>query len=90
MKGQVASETLKLQRAVEQLAAARDVANYDYQLSQSDLETVSARVQAGTVTDGTSSFTRRDGERVELEWTTIPTRVAGLPYWVSIVRRAGR
>ncbi len=49
-RSQVASETLKLQRAVEQLAAARDVADFDYQLSQADLETVSARVQAGTAT----------------------------------------
>jgi PAS domain S-box-containing protein len=44
------------------------------------------RVQAGDVTDGTSSFTRRDGEVVDLEWTTVHTRIAGLPYMVSIVR----
>jgi PAS domain S-box-containing protein len=49
-----------------------------------------ARVQAGAVTTGTSSFTRRDGEVVELEWTTTHTRVAGLPYMASIVRRAAR
>jgi PAS domain S-box-containing protein len=46
-----------------------------------------ARVQAGTVTDGTSSFTRPDGEHVDLEWTTVHTRIAGLPYMVSVVRR---
>ena len=45
------------------------------------------RVQEGTVTDGTSSFTRRDGEVIELEWTTTHTRVAGLPYMISICRR---
>lgn len=45
------------------------------------------RVQAGTLTDGTSSFTRRDGEVVEIEWTTTHTRVAGLPYMVSVCRR---
>ena len=45
------------------------------------------RVQAGTVTDGRSSFTRRDGEVVNLEWTTVHTRIAGLPYMLSIVRR---
>ncbi len=49
-----------------------------------------ARVQAGGVTNGTSSFTKPDGEVVALEWTTTHTRVAGLPYMVSIVRRAGR
>ena len=46
------------------------------------------RVQAGKVTTGRSSFTRRDGEVVELEWTTVHTRVAGLPYMVSVCRRA--
>ena len=43
-------------------------------------------VRAGA-TDGTLSFTRPDGEVVELDWTTLPTKVAGLPYWVSICRR---
>jgi PAS domain S-box-containing protein len=47
------------------------------------------RVRAGTVTDGTSSFTRRDGEVVPIQWTTAHTRVAGLPYMVSICRRVG-
>jgi PAS domain S-box-containing protein len=47
------------------------------------------RVRVGTITDGTSSFTRRDGEVVELSWTTAHTRVAGLPYMISICRRAG-
>ena len=45
-------------------------------------------VRSGTVTDGTSSFTRRDGVVVELSWTTTHTRVAGLPYMISICRRA--
>jgi PAS domain S-box-containing protein len=47
-----------------------------------------ARVREGDVTDGSSTFTRPDGEVVELSWTTVHTRVAGLPYMVSIVRRA--
>jgi PAS domain S-box-containing protein len=46
------------------------------------------RVRAGAVTNGSSSFTRRDGEVVELTWTTAHTRVAGLPYMISICRRA--
>jgi PAS domain S-box-containing protein len=45
------------------------------------------QVRAGGVIDGHSSFTRPDGEVVELEWTTLPTRVASLPYMVSICRR---
>jgi PAS domain S-box-containing protein len=48
------------------------------------------RVRVGAVTDGTSSFTRRDGEVIELSWTTAHTRVAGLPYMISICRRAAR
>ena len=48
------------------------------------------RVRSGTVTDGTSTFTRRDGEVVRLSWTTAHTRVAGLPYMIRICRRADR
>ena len=33
---------------------------------------------------GHSTFTRRDGEVVEIDWVTAHTRVAGLPYFVSI------
>jgi hypothetical protein len=32
-----------------------------------------------------SSFTRRDGERIDIEWVTLRTRVAGLEYRVSLV-----
>jgi PAS domain S-box-containing protein len=49
-----------------------------------------ARVSGGPVTDGTSSFTRPDGTVVDLTWTTVHTRVAGLAYFVSIVRRRDR
>jgi outer membrane protein TolC len=49
-KGQVASETLKLQRTVEQLAAARDVAKYEYQLASSDASAARTRVEAGQAT----------------------------------------
>ncbi len=50
VKNQVSSEALKLQRSVEQLSAARDVAQLEYQLAQADLETVGARLVAGTAT----------------------------------------
>ena len=36
---------------------------------------------------GTSSLERRDGESIPLEWVTAHTRVAGLPYYVSVVWR---
>jgi PAS domain S-box-containing protein len=32
-----------------------------------------------------SSFTRRDGTEIPITWVTIRTRVAGLPYMVSLV-----
>jgi PAS domain S-box-containing protein len=36
---------------------------------------------------GASTFTRRDGQIVEIEWLTAHTRVAGLPYFVSVCWR---
>ncbi len=47
---QVAEETLKLQRAAEQLEAAREVAELEYQLAQSGLEAAQTRVDAKTGT----------------------------------------
>ena len=55
-----------------------------------DGEQLIDRVQSRDATDGSSTFRRIDGQRVEIEWTTLHTRIAGLPYMVSIVRRAGR
>ena len=49
-RNQVAEETLKLQRAAEQLEAARDVAQLEYQLAQSSLEAVQTRIDAKTGT----------------------------------------
>ena len=47
-RDRVAEETLKLQRAVEQLAAAREVADLEYQLAQSGLDAAQTRLNAGT------------------------------------------
>jgi outer membrane protein TolC len=47
-RNQVSEETLKLQRAVEQLAAAREVAQLEYQLAQSGVEAAQTRLDAGT------------------------------------------
>ena len=49
-RNQVAEETLKLQRAAEQLEAAREVAELEYQLAQSGLEAAQTRVDAKTGT----------------------------------------
>jgi PAS domain S-box-containing protein len=45
------------------------------------------RTQAAPVLAGSSSFVRRDGEVVELDWVTMHTRVAGLPYMLSVCWR---
>jgi outer membrane protein TolC len=47
-RDRVSEETLKLQRAVEQLAAAREVAQLEYQLAQSGVEAAQTRLDAGT------------------------------------------
>jgi PAS domain-containing protein len=45
------------------------------------------RTQAAPVLTGSSSFTRRNGDVVELDWVTMHARVAGLPYMVSVCWR---
>jgi outer membrane protein TolC len=49
-RNQVAEETLRLQRAAEQLEAAHEVAQLEYQLAQSGLESAQTRVDAKTGT----------------------------------------
>jgi outer membrane protein TolC len=49
-RNQVAEETLKLQRAAEQLDAARQVAQLEYQIAQSGLDGAQIRVDARTGT----------------------------------------
>jgi len=48
VKEQVSEDTLKLQRSVAQLIAARDVAQLEHQLAESDIETTRARIESGT------------------------------------------
>ncbi len=49
-RNQVAEETLKLQRAAAQLAAAREVAQLEYELAQAGLEAAQTKVDAKTGT----------------------------------------
>jgi outer membrane protein TolC len=49
-RNQVSEETLKLERAAEQLAAARDVAQLEYQVAQSALDAAQTRIEAKTGT----------------------------------------
>ena len=48
-KNQVSEETLRLQRSVEQMAAAQEVAELEYRVGESDLESLQVRLDAGTV-----------------------------------------
>ena len=47
VKDQVSSETLRLQRSVQQLSAAQEVFRLEHQLAQSDIETTHEKIQAG-------------------------------------------
>lgn len=49
VKNQVSADTLKLQRSIRQLAAAQQVAQLEYQLSQSDVESTQIRAEGGAV-----------------------------------------
>lgn len=49
-KHQVSQETLKLQRSVEQLAAAQEVAALEHQLAQSSLDSVQVRMESSNAT----------------------------------------
>ncbi len=46
-RNQVGEDTLKLQRSLRQLAAARDVAKLEWQVAQGELEAVTARMETG-------------------------------------------
>ena len=48
VRSQVSSQTLKLQGAVRQLDAAREVARLEYELARSETEAAHVRVEAGT------------------------------------------
>jgi outer membrane protein TolC len=47
VREQVSTETLKLQRSVRQLAAAKEVAQLEHQLAQADIESTHARIESG-------------------------------------------
>lgn len=49
-RNEVSEQTLKLQRAVAQLAAAQDVASLEYEIARSNLEATEVRAGSGTAT----------------------------------------
>jgi len=59
-KDQVSEDALKLQRSLRQLAAARDVAKLEWEVSQGDLEAVKARL-------GTGEVNTRDEQNAQLD-----------------------
>lgn len=59
-KNQISADTLKLQRAVQQLAAARDVAQLEYEVALAGVDAVQAKIEAG-------NGTIRDQENARME-----------------------
>jgi outer membrane protein TolC len=49
-RNQVSEETLRLQRSVTQMKAARDVAQLEYEIAEKNLTAVQTRIDAGTAT----------------------------------------
>ena len=49
-KNQVSQETLKLEHAVQQLAAAKEVAELEYEIAKSDVDAVEIRMNSGNAT----------------------------------------
>ena len=49
-RNQMSEETLRLQRAVTQMQAARDVAQLEYEIAEKSLTAVQTRIDAGTAT----------------------------------------
>lgn len=47
VRQQVSADTLKLQRAVQQFSAARDVAQLEHELSQADTQATEAKIESG-------------------------------------------
>ena len=94
-KNQVSAETLRAQRAIEQLAAAQEVADLEYQLSQSNLDSVKVRMNSSNLTihdleDARTELNARystlQDANFELEKARIALlRVTGqLPTWLGI------
>ena len=59
-RNQVAEDTLKLQRSLRQLAAARDVAKLEWEVAQGELEAVTARLEDGSVNPRDQANARLD------------------------------
>jgi outer membrane protein len=96
-KNQVSERTLKLQRSVQQLAAAQEVVGLEYQIAESNLEATRVRIDAGTATlrdegDARSQVGERyaalQDARLQLEQARIALlrETGDLANWVGIAK----
>jgi outer membrane protein len=96
-KNQVSERTLKLQRSVQQLAAAQEVVGLEYQIAESNLEATHVRIDAGTATlrdegDARSQVGERyaalQDARLQLEQARIALlrETGDLANWVGIAK----
>lgn len=94
-KNQVSEETLRAQRSVEQLSDAQQVADLEYQLSQSNLDSVKTRMNSSNLTihdledariEMNARYSSLQDANFELEKARIGLlRVTGqLPNWLGI------
>lgn len=59
-KNQVSQQTLKLRRSVEQLQAAREVSELEYEIAQSNVEAMQIKIRSGTATLNEGDQARAD------------------------------
>jgi outer membrane protein TolC len=96
-RSQVSEQTLRLRRSVEQLAAAQDVADLQYQIAQAALEATKTRLDAGNATWHDSENARQEADRLfnalqdanfDLERSRIALlRATGdLPNWIQTAK----
>jgi outer membrane protein len=96
-KNQVSERTLKLQRSVQQLAAAQEVVGLEYQIAESNLEATRVRIDAGTATlhdegDARSQVGERyaalQDARLQLEQARIALlrETGDLANWVGVAK----
>jgi outer membrane protein TolC len=95
-KNRVSEQTLKLQRSVQQLAAAQEVVDLEYQIARSNLESTRIRMDSGTATlhdedDARSQASERYAALQDAKFQLEQARVAllretgDLAAWVGIV-----
>jgi outer membrane protein TolC len=95
-KNRVSEQTLKLQRSVQQLAAAQEVVDLEYQIARSNLESTHIRMDSGTATlhdedDARSQASERYAALQDAKFQLEQARVAllretgDLAAWVGIV-----